>query len=224
MKTMLIIGASRGLGRALAEQHLARGWQVIATVRDPAALAKVAADRGQLEVHALDMTDQDAVDGLRRRLEGRRIDLLFVNAGIMDDKHPIGEIDAAIFTQLMLTNALAPLRLVDRFADLVPASGMIAVMSSGLGSIAANEHGGTELYRMSKAALNMGLRSLAIRRAAEGRTYIAAHPGWVRTDMGGAQAALSIEESIPRLADTLAQRSGSGGIAFVTYDNRELPW
>jgi hypothetical protein len=70
----------------------------------------------------------------------------------------------------------------------------------------------------------MGFRSIAARRAGEGRSYIAADPGWVRTDMGGSDARLSIEESIPRLADMLEHRHGNGGIAFVNYENRELPW
>ena len=77
---------------------------------------------------------------------------------------------------------------------------------------------------MTKAALNMGLRSLAVRRKAEGRTYVAADPGWVRTDMGGKEATLSVEQSIPRLADMLERRQGSGGVAFVSYENRDLPW
>jgi NAD(P)-dependent dehydrogenase (short-subunit alcohol dehydrogenase family) len=220
--TILIVGASRGLGRALAQVHLARGWHVLATVRDPVSLDDIAQQR--LEPHALDITDWPGVDALRRRLDGRRIDTLFVNAAIVDDKRPIGGVEADVFTQLMVTNALAPLRLVERFVDLVPAGGMVAVMSSSLGSIALNDRGGWELYRMSKAALAMGFRSIAARRAGEGRTYIAADPGWVRTDMGGSDARLSIEESIPRLADMLEHRRGNGGIAFVNYENRELPW
>jgi NAD(P)-dependent dehydrogenase (short-subunit alcohol dehydrogenase family) len=219
MKTMLIVGASRGLGRALAEEHLARGWHVIATVRDTAALANTG-----LELHAVDTTDWAAVDAFRQAMTGRQIDLLFVSAAIGGDKLPIGEIDPAHFTQVMLTNALAPLRFIDRFADLVPRDGMVVAMSSSLGSIAGNDRAGWEPYRMSKAALGMGLRSLSIRRASEGRTYIAADPGWVRTDMGGAEATLSIEQSIPRLADVLEERWGRGGIAFVNYQNQDLPW
>jgi len=222
MKTILIVGASRGLGRALAEEHLARGWHVIATVRDPAALKDAAP--GKLEVHTLDITDWAGVDAFARRMEGRRLDVLFVNAGIADDKRPIGQVEPETFARLMLTNALAPLRLIERVVHLVPQEGTVAVMSSGLGSVAGNGTGGWEAYRMSKAALNTGLKSLAFRRAAEGRTYIATAPGWVRTDMGGDSAALSIGQSIPRVADMLEKRQGSGGVLFVNYDNNELPW
>ena len=222
MRTVLVVGASRGLGRALVEEYLARGWHVVATVRDPAALRD--APPGKLEVHTLDTTDWAGVDAFARRLDGRRLDLLFVDAGIADDKRPIGEVEPEVFTRLMLTNALAPLRLVERLVHLVPGDGTVAVMSSGLGSVAGNGSGGWEAYRMSKAALNTGLKSLAIRRAAEGRTYIATAPGWVRTDMGGEAAALSVGQSIPRVADMLEARAGAGGVAFVNYDGQELPW
>lgn len=225
MPTLLIFGASRGLGRALAEEHLRRGWQVIATVRKADALDDLAAEHGAaLGVEVLDTTDWPAVDSLRGRLAGRSLDLIFVNAGISGPMTAIGEVDAEPFSHLLLVNSLAPLRIIDRFADLVINGGTVAVMSSLLGSIAANDSGGFDAYRISKAALNMGLRSIAIRRAETGLTFLAVHPGWVRTDMGGPAAPLEIEDSVPQIADMLEQRSGSGGIAFVSYDNKALPW
>jgi NAD(P)-dependent dehydrogenase (short-subunit alcohol dehydrogenase family) len=149
---------------------------------------------------------------------------LFVNAGISGPMTAIGEVDPEPFSQLLLVNSLAPLRIIDRFADLVTSGGTVAVMSSLLGSIAANDSGGFDAYRISKAALNMGLRSIAIRRAETGLTFLAVHPGWVRTDMGGPAAPLEIEDSVPQIADMLEQRRGSGGIGFVSYDNQALPW
>ena len=148
-----------------------------------------------------------------------------MNAGISGPREaPIGEVTPEAFTELMLVNALAPLRIIDRFFDLTTSDGVVAVMTSGLGSIAENKFGGWEAYRMSKAALNMGLRSLAVRRAAGGRTFLAVTPGWVRTDMGGSAAPLAIEDSIPRLTDMLERRRGAGGVAFVNYEDRELAW
>ena len=225
MKTALIVGASRGLGRALAQEHLKRGWRVIATVCDPAALDDLAEPAGELLIEALDTTDWAGVDALHGRLEGQALDLLFVNAGISGPvTAPIGAVDADTFTEIMLVNALAPLRLADRFADRVARGGTVAVMSSGLASIADNRQGGWEAYRMSKAALDMGLRSLAVRRAGEGKTWLAVAPGWVRTDMGGQAAPLSIAQSIPKLTDMLERRAGQGGVAFVSYENRDLAW
>ena len=222
MPTALIFGASRGLGRAIVEELLGRGWSVIATVRQADALSDLTHD--QLTVEVVDTTDWAGVDALKDGLAGRTLDLLFVSAAIVGPSAtPIGEADPDAFAQMMLVNVLAPLRICDRFADLVAPQGMIAAMSSGLGSIARNDTGGYEAYRTSKAALNMGLKSIAARRA-DGRTYIAADPGWVRTDMGGPEAALSIEQSIPNLVTMLETRAGLGGMAFVSYQDSEHPW
>ncbi len=181
--------------------------------------------RDQLELITLDTTDWPAIDALAKSLDGRRIDLLLVNAGISGPTTlPIGEVDPDVFSSVIMTNALAPLRIIDRLADLVPSKGTIAVMSSDLGSISRNTVATWEAYRMSKAALNMGLRSLSIRRRAEGRTYLALCPGWVRTDMGGPHAHLSIEESIPRLTDVIAARTGAKGISYVNYQGQDVAW
>ncbi len=222
MPTALIIGASRGLGRARVEEHLGRGWEVIATVRKADALAGIA--NGRLTVELLDTSDWPGIDALKGRLEGRALDLLFVNAAITGPSTvPIGEADPGEFAQMMLTNVLAPLRIADRLADLTTRTGTIAVMSSSLGSVTLNTRGHWEAYRTSKAALNMGLASIAARRG-DGRTYLACDPGWVRTDMGGADATLSIEESIPNLVTMLERRAGKGGLAYVNYQDRDLPW
>ena len=225
MPTALIIGASRGLGRALAEEHLRRGWAVIATVREAAALADLAAAHGAaLRVETLDTRDGAGVDTLHARLAGAALDLLFVNAGIAGPATlPIGAVEPDPFAELMLVNALAPLRIVDRFADLLAPDGTAAVMTSGLGSI-ANNVGGWEAYRMSKAALNMGFVSVAQRRRAGRQAWLMVAPGWVRTDMGGPAATLSIDQSIPAIADLLARRHGSGTTAYVNYDGQVLPW
>jgi NAD(P)-dependent dehydrogenase (short-subunit alcohol dehydrogenase family) len=222
MPTALIIGASRGLGRALTEQHLKRGWNVIATVRNANALADLAQDA--LRIETLETTDWAAVDALKEHLAGQTLDLLFVNAAISTETMtPIGELSSDSFAELMLINTLAPLRIVDRFADLTAEEGMVAVMSSSLASVELNTVGGGEAYRISKAGLNMGLRSIAARRA-DRRTYLAVDPGWVQTDMGGAEAPLTIEQSIPRLTDVLEQHRGRGGSAFVNYEGRVWPW
>ncbi len=224
MKTALIVGASRGLGHALAEEYANRGWHVFATVRDPSTAKAIKSGAGEVTVLTVDTTDWTGIEKLRDGLTGQTLDLLFVNAAIAGDRGPIGGVDAATFERMMVTNALAPLRLIDRLVHLVPRDGIAAAMSSSMGSIAESNQGGMEAYRMTKAALNMGLKSLAIRRSDEGRTYIAADPGWVRTDMGGDTAPLAISESIPALVNSLESRRGNGGIAFVNYQNRDLSW
>jgi NAD(P)-dependent dehydrogenase (short-subunit alcohol dehydrogenase family) len=226
MLTALIVGASRGIGRALAEEHLRRGWKVIATVRKRDALADLEAASGDvLEVEVVDMIDWAGVDALRKRLAGRTLDLLLVNAGIAGKQESrLSRITPETFTEVMLVNALGPVRIADGFLDLVTRDGTVAVISSGLGSIAENESGGYEPYRMSKAALDMGLRSVAARDGARRRTFLAICPGWVSSDMGGRSAPLTPQQSARDITDLLAARRGSGGVAFVDHANRPLAW
>jgi NAD(P)-dependent dehydrogenase (short-subunit alcohol dehydrogenase family) len=220
MPTALIIGASRGLGFALAEELWKREWDVIATVRAVSALKA----RERLRVEMLDMTDWRTVESFATRLKNIQLDLLFVNAGVLRERDtPIGKVEPNTFSEIMLTNAYAPLRLIDTLDGNAALGATIAVMSSGLGSIARNETGGWEIYRMSKAALAMGLRSLEARATAP-RTWLAVTPGWVQTDMGGDEAPLMIEESIPPLVDMLEARHQTGGVHFVTHQNTAMEW
>jgi NAD(P)-dependent dehydrogenase (short-subunit alcohol dehydrogenase family) len=226
--TILIFGASRGLGWGLAREYLRRGWRVVATVRDagkPSRLHELLPGAGgRLEIETVDIAEPQQVDALRSRLDGRRFDLLFVNAGVTNDwRETVGEVSTEEFNRVMVTNALSPLRVVERFLDLAAADGQVAVMSSELGSIALND-GGWEVYRASKAALNTLMRCLAARRAGDGRTYYVVAPGWVRTEMGGEQAPLDIDTSIPGVADALERRRGTPGLVFVNYRDEILPW
>ncbi|ACK51564.1 short-chain dehydrogenase/reductase SDR [Methylocella silvestris BL2] len=226
-KTALIVGASRGLGLAMAEAFLERGWRVIATVRGAGRtkLHDLAAKAGgALEILTLDVTSQDELAALAQKLVGRRLDLLFVNAGALDDPpKPIGEVSTDEFIRLMLTNALGPLRVVEALQSLVPRDGAIGVMSSGLGSVSRNVGGGYEAYRGTKAALNTMMRSFAARAGGE-RAILVMDPGWVRTDMGGANAELAVEESIPRLVDTIIANRATPGAKFLNYRGETVPW
>src|SRR5882757_1313325 len=156
-KTVLIVGASRGLGLALAEEYCARDFHVIATVRAPSVALSRIAERfpASLAIETADITDTGSVEALRRRLAGRTLDTLFVNAGIClaRDQTP-NDVREQDFVAMMLTNALSPMRVVELLQHQVPRAGIIAVMSSELGSIAHNR-GVWELYSASKAALNM---------------------------------------------------------------------
>jgi NAD(P)-dependent dehydrogenase (short-subunit alcohol dehydrogenase family) len=151
--------------------------------------------------------------------------MLFVNAGVKNDNsETIADVTTAEFVRVMTTNALSPMRVVEAFKDLVLPKGTIAIMSSGLASVANNEIGGYEVYRGSKAALNTLMRSFAARHAGDRRTLLLLAPGWVRTDMGGPQAPLSIEDSIPKLADTMDAQSGRAGLQFLDYLGKKVPW
>ncbi len=225
-KTILIVGASRGLGLALAEEYSARGWQVVATARGASAGLDALRERhaDALEIETVDMVDLDAVKALRGRLDGRRLDTLFVNAGIAraNELTPV-QAPERDFLDMMLTNALSPVRVVELFHDLVAEGGAIAVMSSELGSI-ANGFGFWELYSSSKAALNMLMKSFAARHAGDPRALLLVAPGWVRTEMGGQEAGLDIADSIPRVVDTVERNAGTPGLRFIDRFGDTLPW
>jgi len=221
----LIVGASRGLGLALTEEYLKRGWQVVATARGGGTgLHELAARSKDLTIETLDINEPDQIAALRARLSGRAFDLLFVNAGVSNDPtEKIGEVSTETFVRVMTTNALGPMRVVETFESLVKPEGTIGVMSSGLGSIAENESGGWEVYRASKAALNMLMKSYVARKAGA-RPHIIIAPGWVRTDMGGPRATLSIEDSIPRVVDVITSQAGRPGLRYMSYQGREVKW
>jgi len=231
--SILIAGASRGLGLALAGEFLARDWHVIGTVRGTARTdLHTLADRhpGRVEIEALDITDPAQITALATRLAGRTLDMLFVNAGTTTRDPQVRMADVADdeFARVMATNVLGPIRVIETLAHLVPAGGLIGAMSSGQGSIANNENGRGEIYRSSKAALNMGLRSIAAREAGAadggGRAVVAMAPGWIRTDLGGEQAPFTMEEAIPMVADTLLAARATPGIHYLDRFGATVPW
>jgi NAD(P)-dependent dehydrogenase (short-subunit alcohol dehydrogenase family) len=227
-KTALIIGASRGLGYALAAEYLARGWQVTATVRGPRQtdLHHLANDSGgRLVVEAVDITVPEEVAALHDRLAQTTFDLLFVNAGVTNGPgETVADVSTDTFIRLMVTNALSPMRVVEALQDLVPPHGTIAVMSSGQGSIANNDKGGFEVYRASKSALNQLMRSFAARHAGDPHTLLLMAPGWVQTDLGGPAAPLTIGQSIPGVADTIEAQAAKGGLQYLDYQGQTVCW
>jgi NAD(P)-dependent dehydrogenase (short-subunit alcohol dehydrogenase family) len=227
--TILLIGASRGLGHAIAAEFLKKGWNVVGTVRGGGTRTKLhdLADAydGRVEIETLDICEPDQVAALRARLSGRGFDMLFVNAGVTnDEKETIAEVSTDEFVRVMVTNSLSPMRVIESLQDLVTATGTIGVMSSGQGSISNNKTGMREVYRGSKAALNMFMRSFAARHAATPRPLVAMAPGWVRTELGGQDAPLSIEDSVPNLVNVLLAKQGRAGLEYLDYLGRTMPW
>jgi len=226
-KTALIVGASRTIGLGLCGEFARRGWHVIGTVRGSGRTAlHEAADvsDGAFEVEVLDMTDQDQLAALRERLAGRRLDLVFVNGAIANDDDVLPQVSVETFTEVMVTNALSPMRVIETMHDLVPGTGTLGVMSSIQGSVSMNVNGGHEVYRASKSALNQLMRSFAARHVDDSRTLLLVDPGWVQTELGGEGAALSIDESVPGVVDTITGHEQEGGLHFVDYQNRTLSW
>lgn len=230
--SILLIGASRGLGSAMSAEFLSRGWNVVGTVRGNARtelheLHDLAdAHEGRVEIEQLDVTEQAQIAALRDRLSGRNFDILFVNAGTANTNQDetIADVSTEEFVHVMVTNALAPMRVIEALQDLVSDDGLIGIMSSGQGSVASNEKGGHEVYRGSKAALNQYMRSYAARHAGQSRALVLLAPGWIRTALGGPEAPFSLKETIPDIVNVLLSKRGRPGLEYLDRVGRTVPW
>lgn len=225
--TALIAGASRGIGSAMVGELLRRGWHVVGTVRDrhPTPLHALRSDfPAQLEIEHLDITVTEQIDALKKRLDNRHFDLLFVNAGIASGRNEtVADVSTEEFMQLMVTNALSPMKVVESFTETVRPGGIVGIMSSGQGSVRNNETGQFEVYRASKAALNMLMRSFAARRGAEHALLLLA-PGWIKTDIGGSGAKFTVEEVISDIVDTMLAQQGRPGLRFLDRFGKAIDW
>jgi len=209
MPTALITGAGRGLGKELARQYAADGWEVIGTTR-----------------RELEMTDRKRILQFAKALEGKPLDLLCCNAGIVGKRgmQP-GSFDFDSWEEVLRVNLLGPAALAQALLDNVAASErrIIAMMSSRLGSIAESS-GMTLPYATSKAALNMLVKGLAAALAGRGIIVVALSPGWVRTDMGGAGAPLTPEVSVTGLRKVIDKLKSADSGRFLSHDGKEIPW
>lgn len=224
MATALIIGASRGIGLELVKQYRNDGWRVIATARkqeDCDALAALGA-----EPHKLDVTNVEAVAGIGWKLDGEELDVAILNAGVYGPRHD-GFPAQTDFDAVMHTNVLAAMRLLPVLAPLVCASrgnGKLAVLSSRMGSLSERTSPSGSLYRASKAALNSVLIDTALVYGKQGATCVAFHPGWVQTDMGGAGADITVEQSASGIRATLDGLAASEVAVYRNYDGTEIGW
>jgi NAD(P)-dependent dehydrogenase (short-subunit alcohol dehydrogenase family) len=225
----LVVGANRGIGLGVTKEFLSHGWDVIATARDPANAAALhalaGAHLGRLSIPRLDMNDPAAIDSFAATLGDKKLDAILVNAGVSGPDHRTASAATEAETgALMFTNAVTPIRLARALADHIRAgSGVLAFTSSVMGSVAENP-GGHELYRASKAALNSLSRGLWGELRSRNVTMISLHPGWVRTDMGGPSAAVSVEDSAAGMVKVIEQQAGAHQHRFLDYTGRELPW
>ena len=219
MATVLITGASRGIGRELADQYADDGWEVIRTCRDPAGA-------GMIDAIKLDVTDPEDVCDLAMHLKDRPIDVLINNAGVIGQRDSaIGRIDYALWEDVFRVNTLAPIRVAEAVAENVAASDgkTMVFVSSVMGSIASND-GGYYLYRSTKAALNAAMVSLSLELAPRGVICVSMHPGWVRTDMGGPTAAVAVPDSASGIRRVVRGLSSTDNGRFYDYTGEEIPW
>jgi NAD(P)-dependent dehydrogenase (short-subunit alcohol dehydrogenase family) len=234
MSTVLITGANRGLGLEFARQYAADGWDVIATSRDPeksAELQQLQKKNNKLSLQVLDVTNGKSVETLAHALSGQAIDLLVLNSAIYTrNGNKIGEIDFKGWHEAFETNVLGAVRVAQALLENVAASKrkQIAAISTGMGSMQALPStigfGAAYQYRTSKAALNMAMSVLAKEMEPRGISVVIFDPGWVQTDMGGANAALTPQESIGGMRTVLAGDPMDLTGKFVGYDGGRRPW
>ncbi|MQX35899.1 SDR family oxidoreductase [Roseospira navarrensis] len=227
MPTVLITGASRGIGLELVRQYRADDWEVIATCRDPDAAPDLQGSGA--EVHALDVTDDAALAALGRTLAGRTIDVLINNAGIYPLKGPqgaFGDIPVEPWMEALRTNVIAPWKVAETFiGNLEKAQRpVLATISSKMGSIADASSPGSVVYRSSKTGVNMVIKGLSLELEARGVICLALHPGWVKTDMGGPNALITTQQSATGLREVIAGASMADTGTFRSYDGAPIPW
>lgn len=222
MTRVLIIGASRGIGLELVRQYRAEGVAVTATARDDAGLERLRA-LGATALR-LDVTDAASASGLARQVDGARFDVVVINAGIYGPRtsglQAPGQDE---FDAVMHTNVLGAMRVLPQVVDALAPGARLAVISSRMGSIGLRANAAGWLYRASKAALNSVLKDASL--ALDGRALcVALHPGWVRTDMGGAEADLDVADSVATMRRTLAGLSEADNGSFLNFDGQPLAW
>lgn len=231
MQTVLITGANRGLGLEFCRQYAAAGHQVIAACRHPhqaEQLAELAKQYPQIQVEALDVADFNQIDALAAKLADRNIDVLLNNAGVYADKagRGFGQLDYQAWTASLAVNLMAPLKLAEAFLPHLKRGDqrLIVALSSLMGSMTDNTSGGSILYRSGKAGLNAALKSLSIDLRPTSVGVLILHPGWVRTDMGGPNGLIDVEESVSGMRRVIDNFSLADTGRFVKYDGSALPW
>lgn len=223
--TVLITGANRGIGLELARQYSDAGWQVIGTARQPDRAMELAS-LNNARVVQLDVTDQDSVVRLAEELSGQSIDLLINNAGILPMMRSVADIDIDQFEYVLAVNSTGPVRVTQALLPNLRTSQQkkIINITSNLGSITDNTNGGFYGYRESKSALNMFTRSLAAELRAEGFICIVMHPGWVQTDMGGANAPVPVQESATGIRSVVDNLAPEDSGKYWTFEGKQIPW
>jgi len=225
MSTYLITGANRGIGLELTRQALAQGHRVIATCRNPKTANELTVLDGELDVLALDVADAAATISLARELNSLRCDVLINNAGIMAAKQSVDDMDYDEWALSFEVNAIAPWRVATSFKQQLQRSSAarVVTLTSQMGSL---ERAGSDrvAYRSSKAAANMAMKTLALEWKPSAITVCMLHPGWVRTDMGGSNAAIGTTQSASGLLNVIEGLSIADTGCFFDQQGAVIPW
>jgi NAD(P)-dependent dehydrogenase (short-subunit alcohol dehydrogenase family) len=226
--TALITGANRGIGLEFAKQYAEAGWNVLACCRDPQsakALNTLAEIYHNLKIYPLDVANFTQIESLASHLSNSTIDLLINNAGIYPDSS-FGDVDTDDWLEAFKINSIAPLKMATAFLPHIAKSQLkkIATLSSKMGSLDDNTSGGSYIYRSSKTAVNMVMKSLSIDLKPQGIALITLHPGWVQTEMGGPNGLINAQTSVAGLRNVIDHLNLSNTGRFIAYDGKEIPW
>lgn len=226
--TTLITGANRGIGLEFTAQYAADGWQVIACCREPKSANKLQALADQhhsIQIFALNVADFAQIDVLALQLKSQKIDVLINNAGVYPDSGS-GNVNYSDWAMAFKINAMAPLKMAEAFMPHIAASQLkkIATLSSKMGSLDDNTSGGRYIYRSSKTAVNMVMKSLALDVKPQGISVVTLHPGWVQTDMGGPNGLINTKTSVSGLRKVIADLSLATSGKFIAFDGKEIAW
>lgn len=228
MATVLITGANRGIGLEFVRQYLAEGWQVLACYRAPvseALTSLMASHAKQLRLFEMDVSQTPQIHALAKQLSGVSIDVLINNAGVYPES-AFSEADEAAWHLAFQVNTIAPFKMAQAFTSHLTQSKLpkLVTLSSKMGSIDDNSSGGSYIYRTTKTAANMVMKSLSVDLAAHGIACVTLHPGWVLTDMGGPHALINTQTSVTGMRNVIAQLSLSNTGQFIAYDGKAIPW
>jgi len=230
MTSVLITGANRGLGFGFVKSFLANNINVICTTRNISGSKELLECKknypDNLEILELDLLEKKSENILSDLLSDKPIDIFINNAGVGNSNQRFGVVSSKPWLDVLKVNLIAPLTLTQSIIENIKKGSekKIYFLSSQLGSIGDNTSGGMYIYRSSKTALNQVVKSLSVDLKPMGITVISLHPGWVKTDMGGPNAPVQIDESIKGMMQVIDKTDIRDTGRFLNYDGKELPW
>lgn len=232
MKTALITGANRGIGLEFVRQYAADSWRVFACCRNASAAEALnhltTQYPDQVSIHTLDVTNHPQIEQLAQALFHQPIDLLINNAGVYPPKQgdAFGTTDYAAWARTFEVNTMAPLKMAEAFIQHISKSQLktIITITSKMGSVTDNRGGGSYIYRSSKSAVNIVMKSLSIDLSSHQITAVLLHPGWVKTDMGGPDALISAEQSVTGMRRVISHLKFDDSGKFYAFDGQIVPW
>ena len=229
METILITGANRGLGLEFVRQYAPTGATLLACCRDPQNASELQAlqkHHANIRIYPLDISNTQDIQKLASQIQ-EPIDILINNAGILEKEEGFGNLSTDTFVQTFLINSIAPLKMTEAFSKQVAKSNrkLIVCISSSMGSIGENSSGNYYSYRTSKAALNMAMKTAAFDLAPQGINVLLLHPGWVKTRMGGEDAAIEPAKSIAGMRKVIENyQPKPAEVAFYRFDGTVVAW